>query len=96
MSVPPLSALLPMSAAALIFFAAIRPGFAQQAPPVQPPGPDAEIASVQAYGKAHAKCLAWTDLCVTCARGPAGEVNCSTAGIACTAQPIVCTAETAQ
>jgi hypothetical protein len=59
-------------------------------PPAAPsPAVKREMLSVEAYGGRHAECLAWSDGCVTCARG-AGTPNCSTPGIACLPGETVC------
>ncbi|MDR3408224.1 MAG: hypothetical protein P4L68_06985 [Methylovirgula sp.] len=49
--------------------------------------------SVLAYGAAHPNCLEWTDGCRICLRSPDGRLDCSTPGIACQPQEIVCKKE---
>ena len=54
--------------------------------PTMPGDPGA----VQAFGSQNPTCLEWTDACFICRRAEDASINCSTAGIACTPQSIVC------
>jgi hypothetical protein len=76
--------------AVLLLFAA--PLRAQDTPATPPP---TELQTVQSYGAKNPDCLEWTDTCAVCKRGDDGKVACSTPGIACTQQPIVCGAQKA-
>lgn len=53
------------------------------------PSPAEERIAVQAWGAAHPECAEWTDLCTICARVPDG-IACSTPGVACLPQPVIC------
>ena len=75
-----------MVALAAIVVAAALPAFAEEA---AAPAPAQEQIAVQAWGAAHADCAEWTDLCTVCARVPEG-IACSTPGVACLPQPVVC------
>jgi len=45
----------------------------------------AELKTVQAWGREHAECSEWSDGCVACTKD-----GCSTPGIACTPREIAC------
>lgn len=75
-----LSCLLLMSAAAL----ADEP----RAPAL--PAPEGTPATVFSFGKENPDCMEWTNACQICTRSAAGELNCSTPGIACTPGLPVC------
>ena len=66
--------------------AAALPAFAEEA---AAPAPAQEQIAVQAWGAAHPECAEWTDLCTICARVPEG-IACSTPGVACLPQPVIC------
>lgn len=66
--------------------AAALPAFAEDPPA---PTPAQERIAVQAWGAAHPECAEWTDLCTICARVPDG-IACSTPGVACLPQPVLC------
>lgn len=53
------------------------------------PARQQERIAVQAWGAANPDCAEWTDLCTVCARVPEG-IACSTPGVACLPQPVVC------
>jgi hypothetical protein len=75
-----LSCLLLMSAAAL----ADEP----RAPPM--PAAESTPATVFSFGKENPDCVEWTNACQICTRSAAGEMQCSTPGIACTPGVPVC------
>lgn len=56
--------------------------------PAAPPPAEERIA-VQAWGAAHPECAEWTDRCTICARVPDG-IACSTPGVACLPQAVIC------
>ena len=60
----------------------------QPSPPLSP-----EQLSLQGFGLRSADCLEWGDSCSICQRDAAGVMNCSTPGIACQPQAIVCRRE---
>lgn len=70
--------------AASVWLVCISPAIPHDAPSQQQ-----ERIAVQAWGAAHADCAEWTDLCTVCARVPEG-IACSTPGVACLPQPVVC------
>ena len=55
-----------------------------------PPLPPAERQSLEAFAAAHANCREWSDGCVVCRRGLETGFACSTPGIACQPQPLMC------
>jgi hypothetical protein len=60
---------------------------AQETPKVPP----TDIpAPVQAFGAQQLTCLEWSDNCVVCLREVGGPIHCSTPGIACLPEPVVC------
>jgi hypothetical protein len=65
------------------------PALAEDLAPAPTARPD-DPGAVQAFGGQNPTCLEWTDACFICQRAEDASVNCSTAGIACTAQAIVC------
>lgn len=75
-----------MVALAAIVVAAALPAFAED-PVAQ--SPTQEQIAVQAWGAAHPACAEWTDLCTICARVPEG-IACSTPGVACLPQSVLC------
>jgi hypothetical protein len=54
------------------------------------PAPDAPPATVFTFGKENPDCLEWTNACQICTRSAAGEMQCSTPGIACTPGVPIC------
>ena len=75
-----LSCLLLMSAAA----------FADEPRAPAMPAPEGTPATVFSFGKENPDCMEWTNACQICTRSAAGELNCSTPGIACTPGLPVC------
>jgi hypothetical protein len=59
-------------------------------PAPAPTAAAADPGAVQAFGSQNPTCLEWSDACFVCRRADDGSLNCSTAGIACTPQVIVC------
>ncbi|HMN74275.1 MAG TPA: hypothetical protein PKA55_20625 [Rhodoblastus sp.] len=53
--------------------------------PAPPADAQAEQKSVQAWGRDNPDCAEWSDACVACTKE-----GCSTPGIACVSQDIVC------
>ena len=74
-------------AASLLFGA---PAWADEtsAPPASPP--EGAPATVFSFGRDNPTCGEWTNGCQICTRPAAGEMQCSTPGIACTPGPPVC------
>ena len=74
--------------AALFFLAA--PAWADE--PSVPPAPTPEVpaATVFSFGRDNPTCGEWTNGCQICTRPAAGEMQCSTPGIACTPGAPVC------
>ena len=74
-------------AASLLFGA---PAWADEtsAPPASPP--EGAPATVFSFGRDNPTCGEWTNGCQICTRPAAGEMQCSTPGIACTPGPSVC------
>ena len=70
--------------AASVWLASVSPAISDDAP-----APQQERIAVQAWGAAHPGCAEWTDLCTVCARILEG-IACSTPGVACLPQPVVC------
>ena len=54
------------------------------------PAPEGLPATVFSFGKENPDCLEWTNACQICTRDAAGEMQCSTPGIACTPGVPVC------
>ena len=73
-----------------ILFLLAAPAWADEpsAPPA--PKPEATPATVFSFGAANPLCAEWTNACQVCTRSSAGEMQCSTPGIACTPGPPVC------
>ncbi len=71
---------------ALIMGAAAFPVSAEES---ATPSPAQERIAVQAWGAARPECAEWTDSCTICARVPEG-IACSTPGVACLPQPVIC------
>ena len=61
-----------------------------------PAPPSAEQLSLQGFGAQAASCLEWGDSCSICQRDEAGAMKCSTPGIACQPEAIVCRREKAK
>ena len=55
-----------------------------------PPTPEATPATVFSFGRDNPTCGEWTNGCQICTRPAAGEMQCSTPGIACTPGAPVC------
>jgi hypothetical protein len=54
------------------------------------PNASSEVG-VHLYGRTNKACLLWTDGCVNCSRGGAGETySCSNIGIACQPKGVEC------
>ena len=51
-------------------------------------------ATVFSFGRDNPTCGEWTNGCQICTRPAAGEMQCSTPGIACTPGPPVCRVKT--
>jgi hypothetical protein len=65
------------------------------------PTPDAtpltpQERSLQGFGIHTPECLEWSDSCSVCLRDEAGAIHCSTPGIACQPETIVCRREKAK
>jgi hypothetical protein len=54
------------------------------------PKPEAGPATVFTFGRENPDCTEWTDACRVCTRTASGEINCSTAGIACVPAAPIC------
>jgi hypothetical protein len=77
----------------MIAFAVARSAAAQEAPAAASL-PKAEEVSLQGYAAKSPQCLEWSDGCAVCARdATAGVTHCSTPGIACQPEAIVCRKE---
>lgn len=59
-------------------------------PPASAPAPEGAPATVFSFGRDNPTCGEWTNGCQVCNRSAAGEMQCSTPGIACTPGPPVC------
>ena len=55
-----------------------------------PSAPEGAPATVFSFGRDNPTCGEWTNGCQVCTRPAAGEMQCSTPGIACTPGPPVC------
>ena len=55
-----------------------------------PPTPEATPATVFSFGRDNPTCGEWSNGCQVCTRPAAGEMQCSTPGIACTPGAPVC------
>jgi len=78
--------------AACLFLAA--PTRADDLPEVPAPPPEGAPATVFSFGRDNPTCGEWTNGCQICMRPAAGEMQCSTPGIACTPGPPVCRVKT--
>ena len=63
---------------------------ADDLPEVPAPPPEGAPATVFSFGRDNPTCGEWTNGCQICTRPAAGEMQCSTPGIACTPGPPVC------
>jgi len=54
------------------------------------PAPEGVPATVFSFGKENPDCVEWTNACQICTRSSAGEMQCSTPGIACTPGVPIC------
>ena len=82
---------------ALLFLALTFSAAAEEATPQPTPSspatealPPKEEATLHSFGEAHPACVEWSDGCAACKRTM--SVSCSTPGIACLPQEIVCKA----
>jgi len=82
---------------ALLFLALTFSAAAEEATPQPTPSPSGaealpstEEATLHSFAEAHPACVEWSDGCAVCKR--AMSVSCSTPGIACLPQEIVCKA----
>lgn len=68
------------------------PCLAQNSAPAPTPAPQVAPAesSIQGFGDRDQACLAWTDMCHTCARGEGNTITCSNIGIACQPSAVTC------
>ena len=66
------------------------PAWADETSVPSAPAPEAPPATVFSFGRENADCAEWTNVCQVCTRPAAGEMQCSTPGIACTPGPPVC------
>ena len=69
----------------LLLAAAFAFGFAPASARTSP-----EELSLEGYGAKTPACVEWNDGCSTCQRDASGAAHCSTPGIACVPQAIVC------
>ena len=60
------------------------------------PALSAQQLSLQGFGAHMETCLEWGDSCSICQRDEAGAMKCSTPGIACQPEEIVCRREKAK
>jgi len=74
--------------AACLFLAAPALADETSAPPAS--SSDATPATVFSCGRDNPACGEWTNGCQVCTRPAAGEMQCSTPGIACTPGPPIC------
>ena len=63
-------------------------------PEAPAPAPEGVPATVFSFGRENPTCGEWTNGCQVCTRPAAGEMQCSTPGIACTPGPPVCRVKT--
>ncbi len=63
---------------------------ADDLPEVPTSAPEGAPATVFGFGRDNPTCGEWTNGCQICTRPAAGEMQCSTPGIACTPGPPVC------
>ncbi|MGD0633188.1 MAG: hypothetical protein ABSA13_02755 [Beijerinckiaceae bacterium] len=50
----------------------------------------ADRPAIQAYGDVNRSCQEWTDGCVVCVKNNDAPPSCSTPGIACQPQDVIC------
>jgi len=67
-----------------------------QTDPPTAPALTSEQLSLQGFGLRSVNCLEWGDACSICQRDASGAMNCSTPGIACQPEAIVCRREKAR
>jgi hypothetical protein len=75
-----------------------HPAPAAAEPPAPSPAPSAltpQERSLQGFGAQLPNCLEWGDSCSVCQRDDSGAMHCSTPGIACQPETIVCRREKA-
>ena len=63
---------------------------ADDLPEVPTSAPEGAPATVFSFGRDNPTCGEWTNGCQICTRPAAGEMQCSTPGIACTPAAPVC------
>ena len=63
---------------------------ADDLPEVPTSAPEGAPATVFSFGRDNPTCGEWSNGCQVCTRPAAGEMQCSTPGIACTPGPPVC------
>ena len=63
---------------------------ADDLPEVPTSAPEGAPATVFSFGRDNPTCGEWTNGCQVCTRPAAGEMQCSTPGIACTPGAPVC------
>ena len=63
---------------------------ADDLPEVPTSAPEATPATVFSFGRDNPTCGEWSNGCQVCTRPAAGEMQCSTPGIACTPGAPVC------
>jgi hypothetical protein len=88
-----------LPARALLILMLLVPAFpaSADAPRALPlPPPDREAVSMQSWGLKNRDCDEWTNACQICRRGADGRMACSTPGIACQPEAIICRARKAQ
>ena len=56
---------------------------------------ESDLPAAQSWAQKNVNCLEWGDSCFVCKRGEDGKAQCSTPGIACTSNEIICKAEKA-
>ena len=66
------------------------PTRADDLPEVPAPPPEVAPATVFSFGRDNPTCGEWSNGCQVCTRPAAGEMQCSTPGIACTPGAPVC------
>ena len=67
---------------------------ADDLPEVPTSAPEGAPATVFSFGRDNPTCGEWTNGCQVCTRPAAGEMQCSTPGIACTPGAPVCRVKT--
>jgi hypothetical protein len=68
----------------------VTPTRADDLPEVPSLPPEGAPPTVFSFGRDNPTCGEWTNGCQICMRPAAGEMQCSTPGIACTPGPPVC------